>query len=133
MTVLRLLGLRLARVCGHSMAPTIPDGAYVLLRTYGRRRRPRPGDICMFRSDDERRMIKRLTRQTDEGRFSLRGDGALSAPEIDLGSVAEQDMLGRVLFVIRPHGVRTWPFPPNSAAWGRISPDSTNHHRSIKT
>ena len=86
------------------MAPTIPEGAYVLLRAYGDRHRPQIGDVCMLRAAHGRKMIKRLIRQAGEGLFAVRGDGPLSAPGIDLGPAVEQDMVGCVTLTLRPHG-----------------------------
>ncbi len=97
-----LFGLRFCRVRGHSMAPTLDEGAYVLLRRHSTRRPPRPDDICVFRAAAGQTMIKRLVRETSPGSFEVRGDGPLSAPSIDLGPVATKDMVGRVVFTIRP-------------------------------
>ncbi len=47
-------------------------------------------------------MIKRVIRETSPGYFEVRGDSALSAPSIDLGPVSVNDMVGRVIFTIRP-------------------------------
>ena len=116
MRVLRLLGLRLARVRGHSMAPAIPDGAYVLLRSYGGKRHPRHGDICVFRTVHGQRMIKRVIQKNDGGDFAVRGDGGGSAPGTDIGPVAEQDMPGRVILTLRPHRRGPWSLAPNRVA-----------------
>ncbi len=97
-----MFGLRFCRVRGHSMAPTLSEGAYVLLRQYSARRRPRPDDICVFRATSVQTMIKRVVRETSPGYFEVRGDSALSAPSIDLGPVSVSDMVGHVVFTIRP-------------------------------
>ncbi len=97
-----MFGLRFCRVRGHSMAPTLSEGAYVLLRQYSAGRRPRPDDICVFRAASGQTMIKRLIRETEPGRFEVRGDGPLSAPSFDLGPVSVNDMVGHVVFTIRP-------------------------------
>ncbi|MEM7178016.1 MAG: S24/S26 family peptidase [Pseudomonadota bacterium] len=125
-------GLRLVRVCGHSMAPTIPHNAYVLVRAYGARDCPGPGDICVFRATGGMTMIKRLTHQTGNGRFALRGDGPLSACSIDLEPVAGHEMLGRVILTLRPAGEGRWPFAPNKAAL-KNSPHNTQDQRSLET
>ncbi len=91
------------------MAPTLDAGAYVLLRRYSGRRRPQRGDICVFRTSTGQLMIKRVRREIGPGRFEVRGDGALSAPGIDIGPVAGQDMLGRVVFTLRSRKTRHRP------------------------
>ncbi len=104
-----MFGLRLFRIRGHSMAPTLDAGAYVLLRRYSDSRPPRQGDICVFRAATGQMMIKRVRREIGPGRFEVRGDGALSAPSIDLGPVSTQDMAGRVVFTLRPRKTRHGP------------------------
>jgi hypothetical protein len=96
-----LLGLRLFRVGGRSMAPAIEPGAVVLVRGYGRRR-PRPGDICVFRAREGGLMLKRIAACIEGGAFRVAGDSALSAPSVDIGPVAAQALLGRVLLTLRP-------------------------------
>ena len=102
MRLLRLFGLRLYRVRGHSMAPTMAHGTYLLLRLYGKRRRPRRGDICVFRTAQGQTVIKRLASPMGGGCFRVRGDSSLSAPGIDFGPVAERALIGRVILTSRP-------------------------------
>ncbi len=104
-----MFGLRLFRIRGHSMAPTLDAGAYVLLRHYSDSRPRRQGDICVFRTSAGQMMIKRVRREIGPGRFEVRGDGALSAPSVDIGPVAAQDMFGRVVFTLRSRKTRHRP------------------------
>jgi len=86
------------------MAPALDDGDHVLLKRYGRFRRPRPGDVACIRRGDEPMLIKRLGARGSDGRFGLSGDGAASAPAIDLGFAAEHEIAGRA--VLRLSGNR---------------------------
>lgn len=80
------------------MVPTLDDGDYVLLKRYGRFRRPRTGDVACIRRGDGPMLIKRLAARDGDGRFSLSGDSVASAPAIDLGYVSELEIVGRAVF-----------------------------------
>lgn len=72
-----MLRWRLIHVRGRSMVPTLGDGDHVLLKRYGRFRRPRPGDVACIRRGDEPMLIKRLGVRDGQGRFGLlSGNGA---------------------------------------------------------
>lgn len=56
-------------------------------------------------------LIKRLSDQSEDGRFRLSGDAASSAPSIDLGLAADHEIVGRA--VVRISGnrlrlIRSW-------------------------
>lgn len=84
------------------MMPTLDDGDHVLLKRYGRFRRPRQGDVACIRRGDGPMLIKRLGARDENGQFGLSGDGAASAPAIDLGYASEDEIVGRA--VIRMSG-----------------------------
>ncbi len=93
-----LLGWGVVRVEGRSMAPTLEDGDYVIVRDYGPgRRRPRVGDIALLDHPRLGRLLKRLADESD-GHFSLIGDGVATTPSIDLGSVPPERLLARVVW-----------------------------------
>lgn len=94
------------RVRGRSMAPSLDDGDHVLLKRYGRFRRPRPGDVACIRRKDEPMLIKRLGARGADGRFALSGDGAASAPAIDLGFAAEHEIVGRAVLHLSGNRLR---------------------------
>jgi len=89
------------------MAPSLTDGDYVLLKRYGKFwRRPRPGDVvCMARSG-ELVLIKRLGERSEDGRFHLSGDAASSVPSIDLGLVADHEIIGQAVLRISGNALR---------------------------
>lgn len=100
------LGWRIIRVRGRSMVPTLEDGEHVLLKRYGRFRRPRTGDVTCIRRGDEPMLIKRLGTCDEHGRFGLSGDGAASAPAIDLGYASEREILGHALLRLSASCIR---------------------------
>ena len=88
------------------MAPSLDDGDHVLLKRYGRFRRPRPGDVACICRGDEPMLIKRLGTRGADGRFGLSGDGAASAPTIDLGIAADHELVGRAVLRLSGNRVR---------------------------
>lgn len=88
------------------MEPLLGDGDHVLLRSYGRLRRPRSGDVACITRSGEPMLIKRLGQQSADGRFHLSGDGVLSAPAIDLGLVATHEIVGRAIIGISGNRIR---------------------------
>lgn len=88
------------------MFPTLDDGDHVLLNRYGRFRRPRPGDVACIRRGDEPMLIKRLGARDGQGRFGLSGDGAASAPAIDLGYASEREIVGRAVLCVSGSCIR---------------------------
>lgn len=91
-----MLGFALVRVGGHSMWPTLADADVVLVRRYGARRRPRVGDVAVFRSNDGRLLVKRLVGRDGAG-FRVRGDDVRSMTAVDLGPVAASRLDGYVV------------------------------------
>lgn len=112
--MLSRLGWRLIRVRGRSMEPTLRDGDLVLARSGGRGRAPRTGDVVCIRRPNEPQMIKRLGPVDPAGGFRLSGDGAASAPAIDLGVVTGEQIAARAIVRISGFGIH--PIPPPGRA-----------------
>ena len=85
-------------VTGESMAPTLLPGDQILVR-YGARRRP--GDLVVVQLPDRPLGVKRLVRRSATG-WWVQGDASASTDSRTFGSVAEEAVLGRVLW-------RYWP------------------------
>ena len=100
------------------MVPTLGDGDYVLLKRYGRFRRPRPGDVAFTRRGEGPMLIKRPGERDGQGRFGLFGDGATSAPAVDLGYAPEQEIVGCAILGV---------------SGSRIDPMRRRRHRSLDT
>lgn len=88
------------------MEPLLTDGDHVLLRPYGRLRRPRSGDVVCIARSGEPMLIKRLGEPSADGRFRLSGDGVSSAPSIDLGLAAAHEIVGRAIISISGNRIR---------------------------
>lgn len=88
------------------MAPLLADGDHVLLRRYGRLRRPRSGDVACIARPGEPMLIKRLGAHAGNERFHLSGDGAASAPAIDLGLASGEEIVGRAVVILSGNRIR---------------------------
>jgi phage repressor protein C with HTH and peptisase S24 domain len=88
--------LKLARVAGTSMAPTLRDGDFVIALRAPWGGRPRQGDIVLGEHAELGLIIKRVVEVHGDGRLSLAGDNPLSRESTRLGSIAESAVCGRV-------------------------------------
>lgn len=93
-----MLGWRLVRIDGHSMAPRIPAGSYALFR-----RRPSyaVGDIVLVQHPRFGRIVKQA-KTASEGRYALQGLAPESTSSEALGTVALSDILGRLVWLSKP-------------------------------
>jgi phage repressor protein C with HTH and peptisase S24 domain len=92
-------GLRLVRVAGESMRPTLRDGDLLLVR---RGARVRAGRLVIVRLPDGVTAVKRATHRVPEGWWVERDNSALGVDSWQVGAVAEVDVIGTVL-------ARVWP------------------------
>jgi len=91
------------------MEPTLLDGELVIARAAGKGRAVRTGDIVCIRRPGELLMIKRLGPGDASGGYLLSGDGAASAPAIDLGVVSVSHIIARAVARIPVGGLRIVP------------------------
>lgn len=95
--------MRIIRIDGHSMEPTLTSGDYVLVRK--RRKTPRVGDIVVADHPHMGRIIKRVkTVDADGQAVTLAGDGPVSAPSIDLANLPFACISVYAWFAIRKKG-----------------------------
>lgn len=95
---MRLPWLRV-EVTGQSMLPALAPGEWLLVR---RGVTPRPGAIVVV-AVDGRRVVKRLTRVTADGRYWVEGDNAaVSTDSRTYGAVPRAAILGEVRWRVRP-------------------------------
>lgn len=81
-------------VHGRSMAPALPDGTSVLVRSQA----PHKDDVVVARlPDDDRIVVKRVYRIESDGHLFLRGDGEISTDSRDYGTVPTDCVLGVVV------------------------------------
>jgi signal peptidase I len=93
-------------VKGHSMAPTLDDGDWLLVDPLAYSTRfPRPGELVVVTDprDDRRVLIKRVAIATPDGVISLAGDHPSHALEEALAEVDPDAVIGRPW-------LRYWPF-----------------------
>lgn len=82
------------RVAGPSMAPALPDGTTVLVRSQV----PAHGDVVVVRlPDTDRVVVKRVQRVEPDGRLFLRGDGERTTDSRDYGAVPAERVVGVVV------------------------------------
>ncbi|PHS41539.1 MAG: peptidase S24 [Robiginitomaculum sp.] len=94
--------MRLIKVIGDSMSPTLNGGDYVLTI---RPRSLRPGFIYVVEHTDLGRIIKRLER-VEDGRYYFAGDNPNSTPSAVIGPVSAPRIRERAVLKISNHGVR---------------------------
>lgn len=94
--------MKLIKVSGHSMAPALMDGDYVIMI---KARSFRLGFIYVIDHSDLGRIIKRLDRVENE-RLIVSGDNSASAPSSIIAPVATSRVLGRARFAITKSGLK---------------------------
>lgn len=93
--------MRLLRVRGTSMSPTLADGDFILVRQGS----PRAGDVVAARHPGLGLIVKRLVTREADGRWRLAGDGALSSASEALGPIQPGAIIGRAILRISRHGI----------------------------
>jgi len=93
--------LRIARVGGHSMSPTLEHGDFVVALGSPIARRCQPGDIVLVDHATLGLIVKRVARVDGDG-VELEGDNAASCSREALGRVPRRAILGRALLRIAP-------------------------------
>ena len=94
--------LRLIKVVGDSMFPTLKGGDYVLTI---KPRSIRPGFIYVVNHSDLGRILKRLE-QTKDGQYLFVGDNPKSTPSAVMGPVAKDRIIGYALLRISKNGLK---------------------------
>jgi hypothetical protein len=112
---LGVLPVRLVRVSGPSMVPTLRDGDLLLVRT---RARVVNADVVIarFRSMPEREVVKRTVRPGDGG-WWLASDNEFAGGDSSVHGIADTN--GRAVLILRPAGRRR---PPRMIRTGLRAP-----------
>lgn len=93
--------LRLYKVTGHSMLPSLADGDFVLAFRCARQALD-VGDRVVIDHPEFGRIIKRVTRILPGGGLDIAGDNlAMSTHGERLGRIPRERILGKVLIAIR--------------------------------
>ena len=93
--------IRLVKVRGASMAPTLAAGDYMIITNA---RALRPGFVVLVDHPKYGSVVKRV-KAIEDGHLSLEGDGPESTATKDMGLVSVTAVKGRVRWAIRPHGL----------------------------
>jgi len=91
--------VRLVRVAGESMLPTLRDGDLLLVRTGAP---VRVGRLVIVRLPDGTNAVKRVAHQVPEGWWVERDNPAAGVDSWRVGAIAPGDVLGVVV-------ARVWP------------------------
>lgn len=96
--------IKIFRVSGSSMQPTLSDGDYVVAVT--RWWRPREGRLAVVNHKDYGIIVKRVLLRSSGG-YRLTSDHAHGTDSRTIGEVPEGRMIGPVLFAVRRPGGRS--------------------------
>ena len=97
--------IKLVKVTGNSMSPTLMDGDYVLIRKPRRQRKLTLGLIYVINHSELGRIIKRLGDMKHDRCFFI-GDNPSSTPSTVIGAVESSRVIGQVIWVIGKSGIK---------------------------
>lgn len=95
--------IKLVKVTGHSMSPTLEDGDYVITK------KPRlfqAGLLYVINHSDLGHIIKRLQDTKHHKCFFIGDNPKASTPSSLIGAVEKDRVVGHVILVIGPKGLR---------------------------
>ena len=95
--------LKLVKVTGQSMSPTLEDGDYVITK---KPRQYRAGLIYVINHIDLGRIIKRLQDTKHDRCFFIGDKPNASTPSSLIGAVEKERIVGQVIWVIGKSGLR---------------------------
>ena len=94
--------MRIVKVRGASMAPTLSSGDYIILT---KARAYRPGFVVLVDHPEYGLIVKRVKSIT-ANTFRLEGDGQSTSTE-DMGDVDKAQIKGRARWAVTPKGLKT--------------------------
>ena len=97
--------LKLVKVTGNSMSPTLEDGDYVLIRKPRRQRKLTLGLIYVINHSELGRIIKRLSDMKHDRCYFI-GDNPSSTPSTVIGAVESSRVIGQVILAVGKSGTR---------------------------
>ncbi|MEP3892034.1 MAG: nickel-type superoxide dismutase maturation protease [Hellea sp.] len=95
--------LRLVKITGQSMSPTLNDGDYVITK---KPRLYQAGLIYVINHIDLGRIIKRLQSTKHDRCYFIGDNPKASTPSSLIGAVERERVIGQVIYVIGPKGLR---------------------------
>ena len=94
--------LKIVKVRGDSMSPTLAPGDYMIVT---KARAIRPGFVVLLDHPKYGRIVKRIS-SVNENLISLAGDGPNSTASDAMGQVSLTAVQGRIHWAITPKGIR---------------------------
>ena len=92
--------LKLLRVKGNSLRPEVQDGDMVMLLTWRRLWKLKPGDRVVFRQPTYGTLIKKIERLgPGKDQVFVTGTHAASVDSYEFGPISIQSIIGIVIFV----------------------------------
>ena len=89
-----MFGLKIYKISGHSMEPTLKPGQYVLARSS---KNLKPNDIVICQYDNQI-LLKRIKTMSEKG-FRVHGDNENSSLDSrDIGLISQSHILSKVLW-----------------------------------
>lgn len=96
-----MLRIKLKKIVGDSMAPTINDDDYVIVLSTYYRQRYRVNDIVVCDHPEYQHIIKRISNIRDNGDVSLSGDSIKSMDSKTIGWQPQSRLQGKVIIFNR--------------------------------
>jgi len=97
-----VFGLKIFKVKGQSMAPTIPSGCFILLTKWLMIFPVRAGQCLVINHPQHGVIIKTVAKVDKNGFLWSKGENNTSLPIEQLGPVYKHQVIGRVIYVFRP-------------------------------
>ncbi len=94
-----MLGIRIGRVFGHSMLPRITPDSFIISIKLPKWYPKRVGQLFYLQHPRYGRIVKTLS-VIDNGNYWFRGESSESVSEAAIGILNEQNIIGRVVFII---------------------------------
>ena len=94
--------LKIVKVRGDSMSPTLAPGDYMIVT---KARAFRPGFVVLVDHPKYGSIVKRV-KSVEDGQLNLEGDGAKSTSTEAMGLVSPAAVEGRIRWAITPKGIK---------------------------
>ncbi|REL35239.1 S24 family peptidase [Thalassotalea euphylliae] len=97
-----MLGLKIWKVKGHSMAPVIPQGCFILAAKWLNFMPIKPGQRLLIDHPEYGIIVKTVAVVDHNGLIWSKGENAASVPVEVLGPANKTQVLGRVIRIFKP-------------------------------
>ncbi|SFC28670.1 nickel-type superoxide dismutase maturation protease [Pseudoalteromonas denitrificans] len=94
------MGFKFIRITGHSMMPRIPDNSYVLIHTWLKIFKPKPGNTLLIKHHKYGHIIKTLSHIDKQGFYWVKGESMQSVSMSNIGPIIKEQILGKVCITL---------------------------------